>query len=345
MKKNNPFAITFGLKPDNYISRLSQSDEIITTFENSSVNNVYMITGVRGVGKTVMLSNIAEHFSTKEDWLVVELIPNMDMLDQLASKLYDLSLFNKIFNGKTFGFSFNGISFSIKGEKPLTNIVSLIEILFEKVEKKNKKVLICIDEALKNEHLKIFVQTFQLLLRKKMPIYLLMTGLYNNIYELSNDNSLTFLYRAPKINLGPLSIMAIKNSYEGLLNVDDKYAKDLASLTKGYAFAYQLLGYLVYENDYKSIKKDLLSKFDQYLEENIFYKIWSELSEKDKVVLFSFDHDIAKVETIMDKASMPKNIFSTYRDRLIKKGIVISSGRGMLEIALPRFYEYVQFKK
>ena len=38
----NPFKTTFGLKPINYIERLSQSQEIINTFDKNT-NNVYMI--------------------------------------------------------------------------------------------------------------------------------------------------------------------------------------------------------------------------------------------------------------------------------------------------------------
>ena len=45
----------------------------IDAFEYDSSKS-YKITGVRGTGKTVMLSYISEHFSNKSDWVVVELI-------------------------------------------------------------------------------------------------------------------------------------------------------------------------------------------------------------------------------------------------------------------------------
>lgn len=51
-----------------------------------------MITGVRGTGKTVLLTHVAEYFECKKDWMVINLISESDMLDQLASKLYDGSL-------------------------------------------------------------------------------------------------------------------------------------------------------------------------------------------------------------------------------------------------------------
>lgn len=34
---------------------------------------IYMITGVRGSGKTVMLTDISKHFRKDKDWIVIEL--------------------------------------------------------------------------------------------------------------------------------------------------------------------------------------------------------------------------------------------------------------------------------
>ena len=339
---SNPFELTFGLKPSNYISRLKQNEEIVSNFVSERGNKVFLITGVRGTGKTVMLSHIAKQFEDKKDWIAVELIPSYDMLEQLAASLYDMSLLNKIFNAKTFGFSFGGISFSISGEKPVTNIISLIEIMLDRIKKSGKKVLITVDEISNNEFVKPFTQVFQLLIRKEYPVYLLMTGLYQNIYELQNNKDLTFLYRAPKINLEPLNLSAIAQSYQELLKIKKEEAIELAKLTKGYALAYQIIGYLVYERKNPSIDSDLLLKFDQYLQEYVYDKLYSELSENDKVILKAFDSDgINDVQKLLEKTGMKKNVFSVYRDRLIKKGIIESVEYGKLILKLPRFYNYI----
>ena len=134
MLEKSPFTLTFGLKPNNYISRIKQSEEIISAFENE-INNVYIITGVRGTGKTVMLSHVAQHFDQLNDWVTIELISQSDMLDQLSSSLYDSSLAHRIIDGKTFGFSFQGLTFSVKGEKPVTNVMSFLDILLKKYQK------------------------------------------------------------------------------------------------------------------------------------------------------------------------------------------------------------------
>ena len=340
---NNPFELTFGLKPSNYISRLKQSDEIISNFKSKTGNKSFLITGVRGTGKTVMLSHISKQFENEKNWIVIELIPNYDMLEQFASALYDSSIMNKIFNNKTFGFSFSGISFSISGEKPITNVISLIEVLLDRIKKCDKSVLIAVDEVSNNDYVKTFTQAFQLLIRKEYPIHLLMTGLYQNIYELQNDKDLTFLYRAPKISLEPLNLAAITNSYQELLNITKEEALLLAKETKGYAYAYQVLGHLVFEKQNPKLDDKLFAKFDQYLEEYVYEKMYSELSSNDKKILKAFtSDDINSVDNLLLKSKMKKNVFSVYRDRLIKRGIIESPEYGKLLLKLPRFYEFLE---
>ena len=341
---NNPFSLTFGEMPNNYIDRLFQSKEIIDSFEKNTSKS-YMITGVRGTGKTVMLFYISDYFSKKKDWAIVELITETDMLDQFASRLYDTSLFHKIIDGKTFGFSFNGLSFSISGEKPITNVVTLIETLIRRIEKKGKKVLVCVDEAVNNTHMKAFVQTFQLLIREKLPLYLVMTGLYQNIYDLQNNPSLNFLYRSPRITLEPLNIRSISSQYKETFHIDEKQAVSLARLTKGYAYAYQVLGYLLWENKTTDINERIMSKYDQYLQEYVYEKIWMELSENDRLVLSSFQNENeTSIEEIKNQTGLDKKTISVYRDRLIKRGIIESVSYGKTSLRLPRFYEFVQSK-
>lgn len=342
MKKDNPFAMTFGLKPENYISRIAASDEIISNFENSKANNVYMITGVRGSGKTVLLTHISNHFKEIKDWIVIELIPEADMLEQFASRLYDASLLNKLFSGKTFGFSFAGASFSISGEKPIANVITLIEVLLEKSNRHGKKILVCIDEASASSIFRPFVQTFQLLLRKELPVYLLMTGLFQNIYELQNDKNLTFLYRAPKISLEPLNLNAIVASYASIFHIDAKDAVPLAKETKGYAYAYQVLGYLLWEKGTTDLDTQTLSDLDSRLREYVYEKIWAELSLNDRKLILAFESDEEhEVSALIASSGFDKKTFSVYRDRLIKRGLLTSHGYGKLTLLLPRFHQFL----
>ena len=86
-----------------------------------------------------------------------------------------------------------------------------------------------------------------------MPVFLLMTGLYENINAIQDEKNLTFLYRAPKLEMKSLNIGAVAQKYADTFDIDSDNAVEMAKLTKGYPFAFQVLGYLTWNNngDYK----------------------------------------------------------------------------------------------
>lgn len=102
-------------------------------------------------------------------------------------------------------------------------------------------MLISVDEVTNSEYIRIFASSFQIFLRNDYPIFLLMTGLYENIYNLQNDKVLTFLYRAPKLILEPLNYTAIRKQYMDIFSLDIDAAGELASLTKGYPLPFRYL--------------------------------------------------------------------------------------------------------
>lgn len=75
-----------------------QTAEIIETFED--VNPAYqvcMITGVRGSGKTVMLTEITKKIRSDDDWIVMDLSPERDLLQSFAANLSNDPNLSEIF--------------------------------------------------------------------------------------------------------------------------------------------------------------------------------------------------------------------------------------------------------
>ncbi len=337
----NPFSLTFGKEPVSLIEREQQKNEVIEGFSGENPEfQVCMITGVRGSGKTVFMTTIANELTHEEDWISIELSPERDMLTAFAAELANKDEFRQIFKDAKLNLSFFGIGFEIDGVPPITDVTTAISNMLQSLTKRGKKVLVTIDEAVSNKDMKIFVSEFQILIRKNYNIFLLMAGLYNNIYELQNEKSLTFLYRAPKIELKPLNINMIANKYKQIFTLSNDQASEMAKLTSGYSYAFQVLGYLCYKKN-KSYQ-DVLSDYDLYLEEYSYNKIWSELSVLDRTILHAMANaSTDKNEDIRLHCKMESNKFSVYRDRLIKKGIVESTTYGRLSFVLPRFAEYI----
>ena len=334
---NNPFILTFGREPINFIPRIDYLQEVKDNFYSETrPNQAFMITGVRGTGKTVLLSKLAKEFEKNKDWIVVDLNPERDMLNSLVSQIYNNSKVKHLFLKAKLNLSFNGIGLSVENNKPSDDIESIISKMVEYLSEKDIKLLITIDDAANNQNIKVFTHTFQALLRKDYKVFMLMTGLYENITSIQNNKSLTFLSRVPKLILKPLNMPAIKDSYEEIFNIDSDTAVKMSKLTEGYAYAYQVLGYLMWEEEEKKISKKLLSQFDQYLSEFVYDKIWEGLSEKEINIIIK----ISRNETL----DMKPNEISVYRDRLIKYGVLESRQRGKLSFALPRFKEYIDNK-
>ena len=344
MGKENPFTLTFGKEPNECVARHDSLDSIINTFESAHpVSQAYLIEGIRGSGKTVLMTSIAKTLAKKKDWIVVDLNSTQDLLMDFAMRLVDASRsFSDIFK-KGFSMSVAGFGFGLNGEAQSRDNVSIIEEILESLKKKNKKVLITIDEVMNGENMRHFASEFQICLRKDYSVFLLMTGLYENISAIQNDPALTFLLRTPKLNLEPLSLMQIAKQYQHVFDVDTETSKKFAKITKGYAFAFQAFGLLYFDyHDSLSLEKIIL-KFDEMLDDFVYKKIWEGLSAQDRNVVRAISDSKAKVSDVCKKLSMTSSTFSKYRERLLNRGLIMAKEHGYVELILPRFAEIASY--
>jgi len=338
--KRNPFNLVFGKEPSQVISRLTESTEIIEAFQaDPPEQQIYMITGVRGCGKTVFMTEIAKAMKA-DDWIIVDLNSSQDLMTDLAASLSSENQFAQIFQKASINLSLFGFGLEVKGSVPISSIQVALTKMLESLKKYGKKVLVCIDEVTVTEYMKVFSSAFQIFIRQDLPIFLLMTGLFENINNLQNEKNLTFLYRAPKMELKPLNLGVIADNYQKNFNLDYETSDKMAKLTKGYSFAFQVLGHFTwkYEGDYQKALPD----YRHYLEDYVYEKVWSEMSLGDrKLALGTARSGDGKAKTIKELCSMTDSEYSVYRDRLLKRGILSANGHGYVQFTLPLFEEYV----
>ena len=336
----NPFSLTFGQIPTEMISRDNQLNQIIDIFEmERPTNHVFMIAGIRGSGKTVSLSDVSDHFAKKDDWAVINLNPDSDMIKDSVSEINRISGTGKIDISANINIPVAG-SVTIRNAQTELIESSKLKIMLDQIANKHKRVLFVIDEILINEYIKVFTGQFQIWLREGRPVYLIMTGLYENISNLQNEKTLTFLYRATKIVLKPLNISAISARYQKIFDISSEEASVMAKATKGYSFAFQILGYLKWEE--KKPLDELLPDYDAALAEYSYDKIWSELSPKDKQISKIIASGKTKIGEIREELNVSSQYMNVYRNRLIASGIVSGDARGELVFALPRFENYIK---
>lgn len=353
----NPFNPSFGKVPPIFLGRDQQVAQVVEGLQNSnSPFQTTLIYGIRGVGKTSFLTDVSKQIKQKDNWIVVDLAMDGELISTLIASIYDqaTSSLKKMLE------QIEGIKFSVFGIQTEINTSGklhvdekiILENMMRQVTKHDLHVLITLDEVKSTEAVRKFISIYQILSRKEYNLSLIMTGLPNHVSELQNDDVLTFLLRSARVNLSPLDAITVRYSYQkafvdGGKTISDEALEVMTKLTVGYAYAFQLLGYLVWEASDQIDVDTVQSVVPQYqldLTRNVYLKIYQSLSPTDQLfvqTMAQMDGDQFSVGEIGERMQKPKNYVSMYRRRLLDDQIITSSQHGYIRFALPLFKQFV----
>lgn len=349
----NPFTTTFSKMPEYTYISTEQTAEILENFSYGSPSeSVYKITGVRGSGKTVILAKVEEALRTgqfhEEGWIVCDLNPTRDLLMQLAAILAKEGFGSENVKSRSVNVSATvlgtggGIGYASEKDDKFFDIGVELEEMIQKAAQANRKLFIGIDEVSKTTEMVIFASEFGKWIRAGYPVYLVCTGLYENIRDLCNVKNLTFFRRATTIQTAPLNMVRMSEMYKTKLDIVLDEAKTLAVLTKGYAYAFQELGVLYFKKKESETLDDVIPQLKSELFAYSYEKIWEEMSEGDRFLTkLLVDQEEYKRDEILTLMGCRANNYSMYRDRLLKKGILFAR-QGYISLALPYFADYVK---
>lgn len=359
MTEINPFNPSFGRVPPIFLGREAQLDAVVSGLE--SPNSPYQTTlvyGQRGVGKTAFLADVCNSLSDDPAWIVANLPSSGNLLQGLAQQIvakspHDLRKVLDSLEGVTV--SAFGVQVGYDRQNLLgTDYQTVLERLLGRLRDKGTSVLVAIDEVTASEDIRTFASVYQILMREGLSIALIMTGLPKNVSELQNDKVLTFLLRSARAVLPPLDLVSVKMSYKstfasGGRQVGEETLDQMARCTQGYAYAFQLLGYLLWETGEKKVGRDTLeSVLDPYREQlyrNAYAKIYEGLSPMDQKFLLAMAQDkeaTVSMRAISERMGKPASYLSNYRRRLMDDEVIVAAGRGSVRFALPFFDQYVK---
>ena len=337
----NPFTIIFGIEPDSMIPRNNEYMQIIQDFESASpISFGYVITGVRGCGKTVLMTSIQNYFANKKDWIVLRLNPDLDLYESAISQISE--------HIKLKGETITEMSFSVAGmggglsKKSLSDNETLLRKLLNEAKNKKKKVLITIDEASNTTSIKTFSHSYQAFIGERLPVFLLMTALPENFSALSNAKNSTFIRRLPRIKLQGLNNILVEDKYMEIFSLSQEEALSLSRIIMGYPYAFQLLGMLLWDSKKKAVDDGILKNLDAMLYDGSYKAIWDHLTEKERNVVLAIAHsNDFTIKEIREELHMESNQFSPYRENLRENGLIDTSTYGKIFFTLPRFREFV----
>ena len=103
--------------------------------------------------------------------------------------------------------------------------------------------------------------------------------------------------------------------------------------------------YLLWEEGKTEVDASLLGRYDQYLQEYVYDKVWMKSTYNEQMVLKAFHGDgEERVEHLLQTTGFDKKKFSVYRDRLLKRGLLSAPAYGRLSLNLLRFHEFLMTK-
>ena len=359
----NIFSPTFGYRPQYIVGRDKEISEFIESLEAAPghPNRATFLLGQRGMGKTVLLLELAER-AKKMDFIAIRTTASEKMLEEIIESIQisgerlikERKAPIKTISAGAFGFSI-GLTFTEEIQKNY-GFRTKLSLLCEALAKHKKGVLLLIDEIRANTaEMREFATTYQHLVGDGMNIAVVMAGLPNAISSVLNDEVLTFLNRAHKVSLTPLKISDVSACYfQALRYFDIKFdAKILdiaAEATDGYPYMLQLVGYnmiklLKNETELtKTIVDIAIANSKRVLKEDIFLPCLNPLSIEDKKFLTAMarDVEISRISDIRNRLQVEKSHVQTYRRRLIDFGLIHSPSRGMVAFSVPYLGQYLR---
>ncbi|NMM98890.1 ATP-binding protein [Bifidobacterium olomucense] len=373
MRQSNPFKPTAGRMPPLLIGR----DTIIDDFEEGlddgpgAPGRLMRVTGARGVGKTVILTEFGRIAKARK-WEVIDETASEGLAQRLLNRLapdkpsVNLSLKPSVSIAGLGGVSLGEASVSSK-QMPLTLRAAMGQRL-DALERKNAGLLVTIDEAQAAERsdMVAIATAVQHLIREERNIAFVFAGLPTIASKWLNDEVLTFLRRAQSEQLGDIPLQDVRDAFEDTFEDSgiaiEGTALDMAAkATEGYPFMIQLVGYHIWRIAYRrsrnlDIKKpDSITVTEQDTEQGIANALsrlgdavhgpeLDGLSPIDKTYLLAMAQDDGPSSTSTVAERMGKDVAyaNIYRTRLIEAQVIKDMGYGKVDFAIPYLRQYLR---
>lgn len=360
-RKPNPFKPTAGALPPLLIGRdddLAILDEGLDDGPGAPAR-LALITGARGVGKTVMLSAAAEQAAQRQ-WLVLAETARPGLPDRIRDMALrareELTTHPDV--GRLTGLTLPG-GIGLQREAPPRTgetMRTALESLCTVLEGHGTGVLITIDEAHggRREEMREIATTAQHLTRDGREHALVLAGLPAATSDLLNDDVLTFLRRAEQIRLGAVQLDDVRAALAATITasgrtIDDDALDVAARATGGYPFLVQLVGYQTWRRardghiDRAAAEAGVAAAVTR-LGSTVHGAALADLSDVDRSFLLAMapDDGPSRLADIASRLGRDTNYAGTYRSRLLAAGMIEPAGRGRVAFAVPYLREHLR---
>jgi len=355
------FQPTFGNRPDQYIGRDGVIEQFMMGLQEpvGSRNRCTLFLGQRGMGKTALLLELSDR-AVKADYVVARVTAHEGMAKAIIEQFQlNGSAFFKDDKRKLTGVTAGALGFTIgltfsEAAERQYGFRSKMSLLCDKLAEKGKGALILIDEVRTSAAMREVASAYQELVGDGKNIAIAMAGLPHAVSGVLNDQVLTFLNRASRVELGVISTNLIRAYYErafkGMgITISDELLDRAALATRGFPYLMQLIGYYVIQyTTGETVDDAIMDKAEKSamgdMENNVFKPILNPLSDNDKIFLKAMAKQGETVSISKLQAALGKKgpAIQPYRKRLLEAGVIEAPRRGELVFAVPYLAEYLR---
>lgn len=361
MAYRNPFKPTAGASPPLLVGR----DEVLEEFEESiddgpgAPGRLSLITGPRGVGKTVVL-NAVHDIVVAKGWIAMAETATTGMCDRItqAVRRHHEELRqgrSARVRGITLPVVGGGLTFESRADPPADLRESTASLLDE-LEPNETGLLITVDEVHRKSvgEIRHLATVVQHLVREDRNIALVMAGLPSAVSDVLSDSVLTFMRRASREELSDVSLADVRESLAETITRNGRTitssALDAATeATGGYPFMVQLVGYHCWRKTTGSAIDDAATSSGipaarKRLGSTVHAAALADLSAVDRTVLLAIavDDGPARTADVARRIGESAKYVSIYRQRLIDAAVIQPAGRGFVDFTIPYLREYLR---
>lgn len=369
----NPFSPTLGKTPPLLVGRASVLADIDDALASGpgAHERVSVITGMRGIGKTVMLNVIEERARQHYGWLVYAETGTQGFLQRLTDAVVrDLLRRSDESRTRLVQVGAFGVSIGVERVVPsapsldlrtaLTLLLDDLDSEADRLHQEASGVMITLDELhhMRQDEIRQLAATVQHLIREDRNISLMMAGIPSSVRPLlaseGGTNPITFLRRANQIELGPVGDDDVAEALrEPVLQAGmewDEAALGVAvEACGGYPFMIQLVGrWCLRFSDEAVVSVDDaqrgVMKARTKLGSLVHGPALDDLSDVDRTFLaaMAVDDGPSRVADLAERMGVDANYVNQYRRRLIDAQMIEPVGRGTVSFSLPYLRDYLR---
>lgn len=367
VSRRSPFRPSFGSNPPLVAGRDAVLDELAEALDAGpgAAGRAALITGNRGIGKTVVL-NEAEALARERSWLVLSETATVGLVDRITAdglpELADLLRQAPASRPRVRGISLpaglGGVDFQLPDDQGPGGLRRQLNALTDLLDAHDTGIMITLDEVharAARDDVAQLAATVQHAFREDRPVAFAAAGLPAAVQDLLTADVSTFLRRARRFVLEPLSPVAAEEALrvpiaEAGRNVDDAVVATMAEATYGYPYLVQVIGDRAWRQEpgASSITPAHAARGIAEAVREAGFALHepavNDLSETDRQFLLAMARDegessIADVQRRLDR---DHGYVSRYRARLVVAGIVEPSRRGYLRFTLPYLREFLR---